>query len=142
MLFSFFLLFVGHNAPGGGFAGGLVVGPGAAVRYLAGGRVRADEAAPVHAGLVLGAGLFVSLRRTGLLALLFGGEALRMRPLDLDLPLIGDVHLVTSLLFDIGVYLSWSGWCWTSCAASAPRWTGRSRPSGAGNDRPLEADLI
>ncbi|MFB9234417.1 Na+/H+ antiporter subunit A [Plantactinospora siamensis] len=104
VLFSFFLLFSGHNAPGGGFAGGLVAGLALAVRYLAGGRHELDEAAPLDAGVLLGAGLVVSVG-TGLAALFAGGAALRSTLFDAHLPLVGDVHLVTSLFFDIGVYL-------------------------------------
>ncbi|MEV4629150.1 Na+/H+ antiporter subunit A [Micromonospora sp. NPDC049523] len=104
VLFSLYLVFSGHNAPGGGFSGGLVVGLALAVRYLAGGRYELDEAAPVDAGLVLGTGLFVSVG-AGALALLAGAEVLQSAVLDLYLPVIGEVHLVTSLFFDIGVYL-------------------------------------
>ena len=39
-VFSVFLLIVGHNSPGGGFAGGLVLGLALVVRYLAGGEKR------------------------------------------------------------------------------------------------------
>ncbi|MDG4829710.1 Na+/H+ antiporter subunit A [Solwaraspora sp. WMMD1047] len=104
VLYSIYLMFSGHNAPGGGFAGGLVAGLALAVRYFAGGRYELDEAAPVDAGMVLGAGLFVSVG-TGLVALLLGGEALQSTVVDLHLPLIGDLYLVTSLFFDAGVYL-------------------------------------
>ncbi|WP_324275769.1 hydrogen gas-evolving membrane-bound hydrogenase subunit E [Blastococcus brunescens] len=38
LVFSIFLLFSGHNEPGGGFAGGLVAGLALVLRYLAGGR--------------------------------------------------------------------------------------------------------
>ncbi|MEV4826061.1 Na+/H+ antiporter subunit A [Micromonospora sp. NPDC049274] len=103
-LFSLFLLFSGHNAPGGGFAGGLVAGLALVVRYLAGGRYELTEAAPVGAGLILGAGLALAVG-TGAVALLVGGSVLQSAKLDLSLPLIGDVHLVTALFFDIGVYL-------------------------------------
>jgi multicomponent Na+:H+ antiporter subunit A len=103
VLFSLYLVFSGHNAPGGGFSGGLVAGLALAVRYFAGGRYELDEAAPVDANLVLGAGLFVSVG-AGALALLFG-EVLQSTVLDLHLPLAGDLHLVTSLFFDVGVYL-------------------------------------
>ena len=104
VLFSLYLVFSGHNAPGGGFSGGLVAGLALAVRYFAGGRYELDEAAPVDAGLVLGAGLFISVG-AGALALLAGGEVLQSASLDLRLPVIGELHLVTSLFFDVGVYL-------------------------------------
>ncbi|MET8349368.1 Na+/H+ antiporter subunit A [Micromonospora sp. NPDC005206] len=104
VLFSLFLLFSGHNAPGGGFAGGLVAGLALVVRYLAGGRYELAEAAPVGAGTVLGAGLALSVG-TGVVALLAGGSVLESAKVDRSLPLVGDAHLVTSLFFDVGVYL-------------------------------------
>ncbi|MBO0609922.1 Na+/H+ antiporter subunit A [Myceligenerans salitolerans] len=104
ILFALFLLFSGHNAPGGGFAAGLVAGLALTIRYLAGGRYELGEAAPVHPGLVLGTGLFLSAG-VGLAALLAGQAALESTIVDLHLPVLGDVHLVTSLFFDIGVFL-------------------------------------
>ncbi|GAB3145604.1 Na+/H+ antiporter subunit A [Micromonospora sonneratiae] len=104
VLFSIYLMFSGHNAPGGGFAGGLVAGLALTVRYFAGGRYELDEAAPVDAGLVLGSGLFLSVG-TGVVAMLLGGDVLQSTVVDLHLPVIGDIHLVTSLFFDVGVYL-------------------------------------
>lgn len=38
ILMSIYLLLAGHNAPGGGFAGGLVAGMALMIRYLAAGR--------------------------------------------------------------------------------------------------------
>ncbi|SNT60353.1 multicomponent Na+:H+ antiporter subunit A [Asanoa hainanensis] len=104
VLFSVFLLFSGHNAPGGGFAGGLVAGLALTVRYLAGGQAELTAAAPIDAGIVLGAGLLVSVG-TGVLAMLAGGQVLQTAIVDRHLPVLGDVHLVTSIFFDIGVYL-------------------------------------
>jgi multicomponent Na+:H+ antiporter subunit A len=104
VLFSIYLLFAGHNAPGGGFAGGLVVGLALVLRYLAGGRHELDVAAPVDAGAVMGAGLFVALG-TGVTAMLLGGEVLQSALLDFHLPVLGHVHFVTSTFFDVGVYL-------------------------------------
>ena len=43
---SVYLLFAGHNAPGGGFAGGLVAGLALVIRYLAGGSARARRGRP------------------------------------------------------------------------------------------------
>jgi multicomponent Na+:H+ antiporter subunit A len=104
VLFSLYLLFSGHNNPGGGFAAGLVVGLALVVRYLAGGREELRAAAPILPGLLLGAGLFLSAG-TGLVSMLAGGNVLESWVLDLQLPLLGSVHLVTSVFFDVGVYL-------------------------------------
>ena len=104
VLFSLFLLFSGHNAPGGGFVGGLVASLALGVRYLAGGRYELAEAAPVGAGTVLGAGLAVSVG-TGAVGLLLTGSVLQSVKVDLWIPAVGHFYLVTSLFFDIGVYL-------------------------------------
>ena len=104
VVFSIYLLFAGHNNPGGGFAAGLTTGLALVVRYLAGGRYELDEAAPVDAGGLMGAGLAVAAL-SGLAPLAFGGAVLQSAVIDLALPVLGDVHLVTSLFFDIGVYL-------------------------------------
>jgi multicomponent Na+:H+ antiporter subunit A len=114
---SVYLLLAGHNAPGGGFAGGLVAGMALMIRYLAAGSRELDEAAPVDAGKVLGAGL--ALAALGLLApAAFGGRIGQSYDLSLapgaleslptpfgELTLLGSPHLVTSLFFDVGVYL-------------------------------------
>ena len=99
-----YLLFAGHNNPGGGFAGGIVVGLALVVRYLAGGRYELDEAAPVDAGVVLGLGLFVAAL-SALAPLALGGQVLQSFVVEGDLPVLGHVKLVSSLFFDIGVFL-------------------------------------
>jgi multicomponent Na+:H+ antiporter subunit A len=104
IVFSLYLLFTGHNEPGGGFAGGLVAGLALVLRYLAGGRYELGEAAPVDPGLLLGAGLLFS-GGTGVIGLALGAEVLQTAILETTLPVLGDVKLVTSLFFDIGVYL-------------------------------------
>jgi multicomponent Na+:H+ antiporter subunit A len=104
IVFSIFLLLSGHNAPGGGFAAGLVTGLALVVRYLAGGRYELDEAAPVDAGALMGTGLFIAAM-SGLAPLAFGGAVLQSAVIDIHLPLLGDLHLVTSVFFDVGVYV-------------------------------------
>jgi multicomponent Na+:H+ antiporter subunit A len=104
VVFSLYLLFSGHNEPGGGFAGGLVAGLALVLRYLAGGRYELGEAAPVDPGLVLGVGLLFA-GGTGVVGLMLGAEVLQTAILETDLPVLGHVKLVTSLFFDIGVYL-------------------------------------
>lgn len=104
MIFSVYLMFTGHYTPGGGFAGGLVAGLALAVRYLAGGRRELDAAAPVDAGVVLGSGLAVAAA-SGLVPLLVGANTFQSGVFDIPVPLLGDVHVVTSVAFDVGVYL-------------------------------------
>ncbi len=104
VVFSIYLLLAGHNLPGGGFAAGMVTGLALMVRYLAGGRYELNEAAPVDAGVLIGSGLFVAAL-SGLGPVLVGGSVLQTADVYLDVPLLGEVHLVSSVGFDIGVYL-------------------------------------
>ncbi|MGY1610241.1 Na+/H+ antiporter subunit A [Geodermatophilus sp. SYSU D00700] len=104
VVFSLYLLFSGHNEPGGGFAGGLVAGLALVLRYLAGGRYELGEAAPVAPGLLLGSGLLFA-GGTGVVGLALGAGVLETAILEATVPVLGDVKLVTSLFFDIGVYL-------------------------------------
>lgn len=104
VIFSVYLMISGHNSPGGGFAGGLIAGLALMIRYLAGGRRELDAAAPVDAGLVLGTGL-ATAALSGLLPTLLGGGVLQSATVDIAIPVLGELHLVTSVFFDIGVYL-------------------------------------
>ncbi|MDJ0339981.1 Na+/H+ antiporter subunit A [Streptomyces sp. H10-C2] len=104
LVLSLYLLFSAENLPGGGFTAGLVAGLALVVRYLAGGRYELAEAAPVDAGFLLGTGLMVSVG-TGLGGLLFGSDVLDGAVFHTRLPLFGEVHLPSSVLFDCGVYL-------------------------------------
>ncbi|MFZ0529673.1 MAG: Na+/H+ antiporter subunit A [Propionicimonas sp.] len=117
IMVSLYLLIAGHNLPGGGFAGGLIAGIAVLVRYLAGGGQELDEALPVPAGVLLGSGLVLSVL-TAVFPLTFGGLIFQSYDVHLRIPgwdhlatpwgewtLLGDIHLVTSTAFDIGVYL-------------------------------------
>ncbi|MFF3120966.1 Na+/H+ antiporter subunit A [Streptomyces sp. NPDC057908] len=103
LVLSVYLLFCAENMPGGGFVGGLVAGLALITRYLAGGRFELAEAAPLQPGLFTGLGLFIS---TGVALLGLGeGTVLHAWTHHGRLPLIGEYHLGTPVLFDFGVYL-------------------------------------
>lgn len=104
LLYALFLLFSGHNAPGGGFVAGIVAGVGLIIRYLAGGRYELGEAAPVLPGALLGSGLFLSAGG-GMVPLLFGGTVLQSVMVELHWGILGDIKIVSTLVFDIGVFL-------------------------------------
>ena len=101
---SIYLLFAGHNGPGGGFAGGLVAGMALVMRYIAGGRWELGAAAPADAGRLLGAGLLLAVG-TAIVPLFFGLSPLTSTFWEWEIPLIGHMEFVTSTIFDVGVYL-------------------------------------
>jgi multicomponent Na+:H+ antiporter subunit B len=94
--FSVFLLLAGHNAPGGGFAGGLVAASALALILIGRGAAAARRALRVRPEMLLGLGLLVSM--TSGLAGVFAGR-----------PFLSGVWVVpglgTPLVFDAGVYL-------------------------------------
>ncbi len=104
IILSIYLLLTGHNTPGGGFAGGLVAGLALVARYLAGGRHELGATVPLDAGRILGAGLALAVSMATL-PLFFGQAALASSWIDVDLGVFGTLPLVTSTLFDVGVYL-------------------------------------
>jgi multicomponent Na+:H+ antiporter subunit A len=101
---SIFLLFAGHNAPGGGFAAGILAGLALIARYLAGGRYEIGETLPIGPGVILGAGMLLATG-TAVGSLFFGGEILQSAYFEADVPILGHISFGTSTIFDIGVYL-------------------------------------
>jgi multisubunit Na+/H+ antiporter MnhB subunit len=104
VLISLFLLFAGHNAPGGGFIGGLVAGAALALRFLAGGAPEIRVAVRVHPFVFLGTGLLLAAL-TAVTPLLVGDNVLESALTTFDVPAVGEVKVTSSLVFDIGVYL-------------------------------------
>ncbi|GAA2003783.1 Na+/H+ antiporter subunit A [Brevibacterium samyangense] len=104
LVFSVYLLFAGHNLPGGGFAAGLVAGIALIARYLAGGRFELAEAANIDAGKLLGAGT-VFTAGTALCGFVWGSAVLESEYVSAEVPVLGYLSFGTSTLFDIGVYL-------------------------------------
>ncbi|GAA5084439.1 Na+/H+ antiporter subunit A [Microbacterium yannicii] len=104
IIVSLYLLFAGHNLPGGGFAGGLVAGMALVMRYVAGGRYELGAAAPTDAGRLLGAGMTIAVA-CAVVPVFFGFPPLSSFFFETTLPVLGHVEFVTSTIFDVGVYL-------------------------------------
>jgi len=102
---SLYLLLVGHNGVGGGFAGGLVAGLALVARYLAGGRVELGAAAPFDAGRTLGVGLALAAGAAAVPLLVRPTRRSTSGWFELDLGPIGTLDVVSATVFDIGVYL-------------------------------------
>ena len=104
LVFGVYLLFAGHNQPGGGFVGGLVAGSAFVLRYAVTGREGIDRAVPLDPSLPLGAGLLLAAG-TGAAAWLFGAQFLESGKVELDVPVLGVVKATSALPFDTGVFL-------------------------------------
>ena len=104
VLFSVFLLLRGHNAPGGGFVGGLVAAAAFTLYALAFGPAAARAALRAEPRSLVVAGLLVA-GAAGAAGPLYGRPFLTGLWAELTLPLFGTLYLGTPLLFDLGVYL-------------------------------------
>lgn len=104
IVFSLFLFFAGHNAPGGGFVGGLVAGAALVLRYVAGGTDEVRRVAPMPPEVILGLGLVLAVA-TGVGGWVVGSEFFESRLFEGEVPIIGTVKASTALVFDAAVYL-------------------------------------
>jgi multicomponent Na+:H+ antiporter subunit B len=105
-IISIWILYRGHNLPGGGFIGGLIGAAGFLFYDLSGyGRPgRGLFSFQPLSFLVLGLSIAVA---SGLPGLFAGAGFMKGYWLPgFDLPLLGSVHLGTPMVFDIGVYLT------------------------------------
>jgi multicomponent Na+:H+ antiporter subunit A len=102
LLFALFLLWRGHNEPGGGFVGGLVASAAFSLYLIAYGVERARRALIIRPGTLLGVGLLTALI-SGIPA------ALRGQPFLTAQWTVEPIHVGTPVLFDIGVFLVVTG---------------------------------
>ena len=104
LLFAVFLLLRGHNQPGGGFVGGLVVGSSFVLYSIAFGVEAGRRALLVRPSTLLGVGPLVALA-SGLPATIAGEPFMTAKWM--EVPLGGTaVALGTPLVFDVGVFLA------------------------------------
>ncbi|MBU3701273.1 MAG: hypothetical protein FGM58_04400 [Acidimicrobiia bacterium] len=104
LVVSVYLLFAGHNQPGGGFVGGLVAASACALRMATAGPAELRRSVRIRPMILVGGGLLVA-SVAGLAALWDGGQLLQTRYLKFDFPVIGEAAMSTAFFFDLGVYL-------------------------------------
>jgi multicomponent Na+:H+ antiporter subunit B len=104
LAFSVVVLFRGHNAPGGGFVGGLLGASAFALWSLGAGVKEARRYLHYEPQSVIGAGLLIAAL-SGLTGVFYGQPYLTGRYITIHFPLIGDLKLGTVMAFDVGVYL-------------------------------------
>ena len=103
-LFSVFLLVIGHDVPGGGFAGGLIASLALLLVFLSFGARGLRRALPVEPDIIIGMGLAMAVL-AGIVGAVFEGTFLTYTYVEWSAPLIGDVKVSSLLLFDLGVYV-------------------------------------
>ncbi len=104
LLYSIFILFKGHNEPGGGFIAGLMTSVAFVLVYIAFNIETVARTIPVKFKYVIALGLLFAVG-TGLGAVVMGYPFLSHTYGYIELPLFGEVEIASSLGFDIGVYL-------------------------------------
>lgn len=103
VLFSLFLLWRGHNLPGGGFIGGLFAATAFCLYAIAFTPAEARKIVIIDPRSISGLGVLFAIT-AGLIGLLSGQPF--MTGVWLDIPTLdGPVGVGTPLIFDIGVYL-------------------------------------
>ena len=103
-LVSIYFLLRGHDAPGGGFVGGLVMATAIIVQYMTSGVLWVESRLRIHPQYWTGAGLMFS-GIAGILAWFATRPFLTSLEWEGHLPIIGEVHLSSVLLFDLGVFM-------------------------------------
>jgi multicomponent K+:H+ antiporter subunit A len=101
---SVFFLLRGHNAPGGGFVGGLVLATAFIVQYMVSGTLWLESRMRIHPQYWISGGLLCA-GGAGIAAWFVKRNFLTSLEWDAHLPMLGSVHLSSTLVFDLGVYL-------------------------------------
>lgn len=102
---ALYLFFSGHNAPGGGFIGGLVLASSFVLLLLAYDMETIRKGLPIDFKLVGASGAAIVVL-TGLGAVIFGEPFLKQSIVTFSLPIYGIVEFSTVTLFEAGVALA------------------------------------
>lgn len=105
LTFGVELFFAGHNSPGGGFIGGLVLSSAFVLLFLVYDIETVQEGIPLDFKKVAALGVILAIG-TGVGAVLFGAAFLTQTFGHFHLPLLGETELATVVLFEIGVALT------------------------------------
>lgn len=105
---SIYLFLRGHNAPGGGFIGGLSTGMSFILLGLALGWRELEQALPLKPLSMATIGLSIAVA-SSILPMLAGLPFLTQLHSYITVPMVGKLHVGTALLFDLGVFLLVTG---------------------------------
>ncbi len=105
LTFGVYLFLSGHNTPGGGFIGGLVLASAFVLMYLSSDIESVQKSLPLDFKLVAAFGVLLATS-TGVGSLLFDVPFLSQTFAYFDLPIFGKTELTTVTIFEAGVALA------------------------------------
>ena len=109
LVVSLYIFMRGHNLPGGGFIAGLVTSLALIIQYIAVGQDKTEQLLGAKSGRLyeiwIGVGLTIA-GLTGVAAWFWSRPFLTSAHIYVSPPVIGEMHLASAALFDVGVYVS------------------------------------
>ena len=109
LVISLYIFLRGHNLPGGGFIAGLVTSMALIIQYIAIGQDQTEQMLKAKSGRLyeiwIGSGLTIA-GLTGIAAWFWGRPFLTSAHIYVNPPVIGELHLASAALFDVGVYVT------------------------------------
>jgi len=100
---AIYLLMRGHNMPGGGFVAGLTFAVAVILQYMGGGTRWVEARLDLEPMRLIGVGLLLAAA-TGLAAWIFSHPFLTSHTAHVALPIVGELHLPSAFVFDLGVF--------------------------------------
>ena len=109
LVVSLYIFMRGHNLPGGGFIAGLVTSLALIIQYIAVGQDKTEQLLGAKSGrfyeIWIGVGLTIA-GLTGVAAWFWSRPFLTSAHIYVSPPVIGEMHLASAALFDVGVYVT------------------------------------
>ena len=109
LVVSLYIFMRGHNLPGGGFIAGLVTSLALIIQYIAVGQDKTEQLLGAKSGRLyeiwIGIGLTIA-GLTGIAAWFWSRPFLTSAHIYVSPPMIGEMHLASAALFDVGVYVT------------------------------------
>ena len=109
LVVSLYIFLRGHNLPGGGFIAGLITSLALVIQYIALGQDQAERLLKAKSGRLyeiwIGIGLVIA-GLSGIGAWLWGRPFLTSAHIYVSPPILGEIHLASAAIFDLGVYIT------------------------------------
>ena len=105
LTFGFYVFFAGHNNPGGGFIGGLIFSSAFILMFLAFNVADVLESLPIDFKALMVIGSLLSAI-TAITPTFFGKPFLSQYDATIAIPLLGNIHVTTVTVFELGILLS------------------------------------